>query len=219
MAEVNSYARYAGANYPEEWDVRENVLYGDQVNQLIGTLELSGEEGIFPNPRDVRESINYGTVEDPFRYVGVLHVPPEERVEQGYKFDANRELTGSLIVGCETSGPLVEKDIFLTRGDSYTGGNAIVFPEEQDWPDLTGATFKYGHNSGDFETPGTKIEKGISVTLTKEQTAAMRGVNRYDLQATLSDGSVFTLYVGDTHVAETETDVPENDPMIPLWPG
>lgn len=107
----------------------------------------------------------------------------------------------------------VERDIFVTRGDDIT----LIWDLDDNWPSLTGATIKYGHGYGDFEKEMTLTGSGIALVLTKEETAAMRGSYRYDIQATLSDGAVTTLAKGTTYLAETETDVPTNQPIDIGW--
>jgi hypothetical protein len=198
---------------PAEGDVRAGILY-DANESRTGTLDVSGSVPIFPAVSDVRLGITYGTDDNPTQFTGNVRAAPPENVLEGYAYDANDAVVGSL--SCGTGGEnIIEQNIRLVRGDDFVA----TWEFSDDWPDLAGATFKYGHGYGQFEKPATSGTDGISVTLTSDETAAMRGIYRYDLQATLSDGSIVTLAGGQTQVAETETDVPTNEPIDVGWIG
>ena len=98
MAEVNSYARYFGATYPAESDVREWEAYGDTNNTFVGTLDVSDETPIFPSMNDVRLGVTYGNQTEPDKFTGNVRVPPPEKVERDYAYDSMDSVIGDLTV-------------------------------------------------------------------------------------------------------------------------
>lgn len=210
--EVNSYAKYCGASYPIESDVLQTApAYGDTNNTLNGTYDPGGGD-IVPSANDVREGVPVAQT------VGNLHVPPPEKVELGYLYDSNQSVSG--LLECASAGSsVIGQDVFIVRGDDYAGDGAVRWDANPLWPDLTGASVKYGHAGGAFEKACSVDDGAIVLALTAEETGEMRGVYRYDVQATLSDGSVNTLVNGFTHVSPTHTDVPVNDELPPNWVG
>ena len=59
MAVVNSFAKFAGANYPAEANVLVTApQYGDAINVLNGTFAPSGGGCTYPGTQDVREGVH-----------------------------------------------------------------------------------------------------------------------------------------------------------------
>ena len=125
MAEVTSYAKYAGARYPAESDVREWEAYGDTNTQLVGVLDVSDENPIYPGQSDVRLGVTYGTQTDPDKYTGNVRVPPASEVRLGYDFDSLDQVTGTLDTTADfpTEGD-VREGVTFDEGDRT--GNLVI---------------------------------------------------------------------------------------------
>ena len=201
---------------PAQTDVREGTTYGYQ-DEYSGTLVVGAGTPVYPAQSDVRlGSPSYGT-EGVLQFTGNVRVPSEDRVENGYEYDANDSLTGSLSTASGEN--VVIENVGIIRGDDYTGTKALIWELSDAWPDLAGATVKYGHGYGAFEKAMAVTAEGVTLSLTKAETAAMRGDYWYDVQATLVGGAVVTLARGQTLITETDTDVPTNDPINVGWVG
>lgn len=133
MAVVNSFAKFAGANYPAEANVLVTApQYGDAINVLDGTFAPSGGGCTYPGTQDVREGVTYGGI-----YTGVLELPLPAQVLVGTGYGANgTEYDGTLnfppggisqpIPPVMTTGQIASP---LIIGDSYTDalGRAFVW--------------------------------------------------------------------------------------------
>lgn len=133
MAVVNSFAKFAGANYPAEANVLVTApQYGDAINVLNGTFAPSGGGCTYPGTQDVREGVTYGGI-----YTGVLELPLPSQVLVGTGYGANgTEYDGTLnfppggisqpIPPVMTTGQIASP---LIIGDSYTDalGRAFVW--------------------------------------------------------------------------------------------
>ena len=198
---------------PAEADVRAGTQYDSNLSKT-GLLDVTGAVPIFPAQSDVRLGVTYGTEDDPEQFTGNVREAPVDVVELGYAYGSLDSLIGELVVGTSGSN-IVEQDVFITRGDDIS----LTWELSENWPDLTGATFKYGHNAGAFEKDMSMGPDGLILNLSAEETGAMRFVYAYDVQATLAGGEVVTLARGSTYIAETETDPPVNAPIERGWIG
>lgn len=145
MAVVNSFAKFAGANYPAEANVLVTApQYGDAINVLNGTFAPSGGGCTYPGTQDVREGVTYGGI-----YTGVLELPLPSQVLVGTGYGANgTEYDGTLnfppggisqpIPPVMTTGQIASP---LIIGDSYTDalGRAFVWFVDP-MPGMTTAT-------------------------------------------------------------------------------
>lgn len=76
-----------GGGYPSEANVRLGVVFGG-ASEFTGSLNL-------PSINDVR----LGVMFDGNAQTGNVRVPPVDKVENGYAYDTNDTLTGTLLVG------------------------------------------------------------------------------------------------------------------------
>lgn len=96
MAVVNSFAKFYGATYPAEGDVRQgSPTYGDAIDIRNGTLVVSGDTPNYPPESAVLEGTIYGT-DGAEEFSGNVHLPPIDKVEDQYTFGPNRVLIGTL---------------------------------------------------------------------------------------------------------------------------
>ena len=133
MAVINSFAKFASANYPAESNVINTApTYGDGINILNGTLTPGGGACTYPGTDDVREGVAYGGA-----YVGVLELPLPSQVLVGTGYGANgTEYDGTLVFPpggiaqpmppVMTTGQIVSP---LIIGDSYQDvlGRAFIW--------------------------------------------------------------------------------------------
>lgn len=105
---------------------------------------------------------------------------------------------GALGTGVVTVTTPVSADarlVTLIQGDTYDvdQGRGLLWSSDS-WPNLTGATIVLVTADGEF--PMSEWNGVLTLELTAEQTAAMRGGKPYVIVATLADGHVQTLATG-----------------------
>lgn len=115
----------------------------------------------------------------------------------------------------ETVSPLASDGTSLTliQGDDYLeiDSRNITFTGdmEDQWPDLTGATLVFGINNTNILKEVSVVTpvgtQQLSLELTKEETSIPQGSYKYDVQATLSNGSVVTLFRGSLEIIKSYT--------------
>lgn len=104
-----------------ENDVRAGTQYGNANTEFTGLLDVTGDPPIFPSVNDVRLDVTFGTAGNPTQFAGTVRVPPVAKVEDGYMYDANDTLEGTL-VGNVCDYP-IEADV--VAGVSYDSGNLV----------------------------------------------------------------------------------------------
>jgi hypothetical protein len=132
--------------YPSEVDVRDGSIYG-ALNEFTGQLDL-------PSVDDVRLTVMF----DSSSKTGTVRVPPADKVEDGYAYDANDSLTGTLTVG---GGYPDATDV----RDAVVYGAASEFTGSLDLPNINkvraGVVFDGGTKMGNsVQPPENKVEDG-----------------------------------------------------------
>ncbi len=104
MAQVNSFAEFAGASYPIQSQVTSGVSYGDTLNNYVGTLNVDTAANA-PGIGDVRLGVSYGSTS---QFVGTLELPVVADVRSGVTYGAGGvEYTGTLSTGSNVTIPAI----------------------------------------------------------------------------------------------------------------
>ena len=111
----------------------------------------------------------------------------------------------------------IQDNLTFVRGDDIE--HVWTFTDRSDF---YGSEIKFGAGYGRFEKLCEVLSaNSFKLTLTKEETAEMRGKLKYDIQwkGAQQGNPVNTLVRGRLEIVETQTDVPVNQPIDIGWVG